>query len=80
MIKTFEKFSNFFDTYKAFKNQYQELNKYLEKKNLLLYFDNIKNIISKWDKNLFIHKQNYEILLNEIFKRITLFNSKFNSH
>ena len=74
LMRTFEKFSKIFGYNEIFSNQCDELNIYLQKRYLLSGFDNIKKIITQWDKNLFIKKQNYEVLLFELFQKEQLMN------
>ena len=74
LMRTFEKFSKIFGYNEMFSNQCEELNIYLQRRSLLSGFNNIKKIIFQWDKNLFIKKQNYEVLLFELFQKEQLMN------
>ncbi len=73
-MKTFEKFYKIFGNKESFLKECEDLNKNLLDKNILKNYSEIKEILNKWDKNLFIKKQNYEMLLNELFQKEQLMN------
>ena len=66
-LDTFQKFHKIFPNNNNFVIECDKLRKLLNHKNLISQYKEIKILLNKWDKNLFIEKQKYEIILNELF-------------
>ena len=69
LMKTFEKFIKILGLHETFNQDCDKLRNILSGNNLLNNYEEMKNILSKWDINLLNQKQDYENILNELFTK-----------
>ena len=65
-MKSFEKFNHIFQNSNNFKDECEKLRSKLRESKVLPNFDAIKEIIIKWDEALFLEKQDYEKIFNQL--------------